>query len=150
MFDTINDLVEQKPNRPILWTVWKELIEYLVRLDATANVLAYYHTESDSYTNIGLLTTRLIIDLEANEESRLHSTGIRELKTLGAISLSNLREDIPTPSSLVARGTNRNLTLAGNLLTREGDAIYSWYAIPEEEEELRTFMRTISTALFSQ
>jgi len=150
MFDTIQALIEQKQaNHPLLSRIWKDLVEYLGSFDVKPSISAYYHTEFGSYANLAILTTRLIIDLEANEETQLQQLFISELKTVGSIVTTNLPDAMTEPISSVATGATKNPTLAGMLLTIEGTKFISWYAIREEEDELRMFIRNISTTRFS-
>ena len=152
MFDTIQALIEQKqPERPLLLRTWENLVEQLGPLDIRANISAYYHTEIGGvYSNIAILTTKLIIDLEANERTQLQRLHISELTTVGGVAISNTPDDLTEPISRVATGEAKRPTLVGYLLSLEGDEFLSWYATEKEEDELRSFIRDVSIARFSQ
>jgi len=150
MFDTIQALIEQKNlSHPLFSKIWHHLVEHLGPLYIRANILAYYHTDFGSYTNLAVLTTRLIIDLEANESSLRQGLFIYDLNSVGGIITSNLADRLVEPISDVAVGETKNPTLVGNLVATEGERLMSWYATEEEEDELRRFLREVSVARFS-
>jgi len=151
MFDTIQALIEQKQaNRPILSKTWEHLVEHLGPLDIRTNILAYYHTEFGNYANLALLTKTLVVDLETNEQTQVQGLFTIDLNTVGGVSISNVPDTLTEPISTIAAGATKNPTLSGSLLTIEGDKFVSWFAIKEEEDELRKFLMTISTTRFSQ
>lgn len=151
MFDKIQEIIEAKEaTRPLLVKVWKDLVEHLSPLDIKSTILRYYYIEFGDYTNIGILTPRLIIDLETNDKIQIYRFSVTALKAIGGAVLSNVPDDLEDSSNKVAFGETRNPTLVGMLLTTEQDVFITWYSTREEEEELRAFIRTISGTLFSQ
>jgi len=149
-FDIIQALIEQKQEtHPLLSKIWKDLVEHLGPLDIRANILAYYHTDFGSYTNLVVLTARLIIDLEANESSLRQGLFIYDLNSVRGIVTTDLVDRLVEPISDVAVGETKNPTMVGNLVATGGERLMSWYATEEEEDELRRFLREVSVARFS-
>ena len=149
MFDNIQELLKDKhTTHPLFLKVWNELVEQLEPLDIKQSISAFYYTEYGSYANMGILTKTLIVDIEANDKTKLRMLTMLDLKSVGGVFISNLPETLTEPVSTVATGENKHPTLSAKLTTIEGTPHLSWYATEEEEEELRKFIRHFTATRF--